>query len=125
PALAAAGLIPRLERPQRYLTLAPSDLPPLPRVPELRPAGPDDIDVLYESGAHLRIEELEEDPRLTDPAAYARRVEEESRDRHTWLWLDAEGLRFRASVSAVSADAAQISGVFTPPQRRRQGHARA
>jgi predicted GNAT family acetyltransferase len=27
-------------------------------------------------------------------------------------------------VSAITADAAQVSGVFTPPARRRRGHAR-
>ena len=123
PVLHAAGLVPRLRRAQRYLVLGRRDLQPFARVPELRPARPEDIPVLYESGAELRIEELDEDPRVTDGAAYARRVEEESRDQHTWLWLDGSGLRFRASVSAVTADAAQVSGVFTPVSRRRNGYA--
>jgi len=123
PVLHAAGLRPRLRRAQRYLALERGALRPFERVPELRTARPDDLPLLYQSGAELRIEELEEDPRITDGAAYARRVEEEGRDQHTWLWLDREGLRFRASVSAVTADAAQISGVFTPAARRRRGFA--
>ena len=72
----------------------------------------------------MRLEELEEDPRAADPDAYRRRVEDECGDGHTWLWLDEAGLCFRASVSAITGDAAQISGVFTPPARRRQGLAR-
>jgi predicted GNAT family acetyltransferase len=32
-------------------------------------------------------------------------------------------LCFRASVSAATADAAQVSGVYTPPARRGQGYA--
>jgi ribosomal protein S18 acetylase RimI-like enzyme len=117
------GLTPRLDRDQVYLALENGQLPPFEPLPELAPAGPHDAELLYESGAELRAEELEEDPRRIDPAGYRRRVEEESRDGHTFLWTDTDGLRFRASVSAVTADAAQVSGVFTPRERRRHGYA--
>ena len=52
--------------------------------------------MLYESGARLRAEELEEDPREGDDTAYRRRVEEESRDGSTFLWIAGGELRFRA-----------------------------
>lgn len=122
--LGRAGLTPRLERDQVYMALAPGALPPFERLPELAPAQPAHFDLVHESGARLRLEELEEDPRASDPDAYRRRVEEECRDGHTWLWRDADGLCFRASVSAITADAAQVSGVFTPPARRGRGLAR-
>jgi ribosomal protein S18 acetylase RimI-like enzyme len=122
--LARAGLAPRLHRRQVYMSLRPADLPPFERLPELRPARPEDHALVFESGALLRAEELEEDPREADPLAYARRVEEECRDGFTRLWVDAEGLCFRASVSARTADAAQISGVYVPPARRGRGLAR-
>jgi ribosomal protein S18 acetylase RimI-like enzyme len=122
--LARGGLTPRLERSQVYMALEPGALPAFERLPELAPAQPAHFDLVYESGARLRIEELEEDPRASDPDAYRRRVEEECRDGHTWLWRDAEGLCFRASVSAITGDAAQVSGVFTPPARRGVGLAR-
>ena len=41
------------------------------------PAGPDDEALVAESGARLRLEELDEDPRDADPAGYRRRVAEE------------------------------------------------
>ncbi len=119
--LAEAGLEPRLLRRQLYMSLRPRDLPEFERVPELRPARPEDYALIFESGAALRAEELEEDPRLADPLGYARRVEEECRDGYTRVWLDDEGLCFRASVSARTADAAQISGVYVPPHRRGRG----
>jgi uncharacterized protein len=122
--LARSGLGSRLEREQVYLALERGALPPFERLPELTPAQPTDFDLVHESGARLRLEELEEDPRATDPDAYRRRVEEECRDGHTWLWRDAQGLCFRASVSAITGDAAQVSGVFTPAGRRGQGLAR-
>jgi predicted GNAT family acetyltransferase len=80
--------------------------------------------MVHESGALLRAEELEEDPRVADPAGYARRVEDECRDGTTRLWVDAEGLCFRASVSARTADAAQVAGVYVPVARRGRGLAR-
>ncbi len=120
---ARSGLSPRLDRDQIYMALAPGDLPAFTRLPELAPAGPQDLALVHESGARLRTEELEEDPRAVDAPGYQRRVEEECRDGHTLLWKDSEGLRFRASVSAVTADAAQVSGVYTPPHRRNRGYA--
>jgi uncharacterized protein len=122
--VARSGLRPRLERHQVYMSLERGVLPEFERLPELLPARADDFDLIHESGARLRLEELEEDPREADPAGYRRRVEEECRDGHTWLWRDAEGLCFRASVSALTGDAAQLSGVYTPPERRGRGLAR-
>ncbi|HYM81110.1 MAG TPA: GNAT family N-acetyltransferase [Candidatus Limnocylindria bacterium] len=122
---ARSGFQPRLERSQVYMSLDPADLATGERLPELEPARRDDFDLVYVSGAQLRAEELDEDPRDVDPAGYRRRVEEECRDSHTYLWKDARGdLRFRASVSAITADAAQISGVYTPPEHRNRGNAR-
>jgi len=122
--LGRSGLRPRLERPQVYMALERGGLPEFERLPELVPATPDDFDLVHTSGAQLRMEELEEDPREVDPAGYRRRVEEECRDGHTWLWRDGEGLCFRASVSAITGEAAQLSGVYTPPPRRNHGLAR-
>jgi predicted GNAT family acetyltransferase len=119
-----AGLTPRLERAQTYMALDRGALAVPERLPELRPASPDDHPRMFESGVHLRVEELDEDPRVADLMSYSRRVEEECRDGHTFVWTGAEGLRFRASVSAATADAAQISGVYTPPALRNQGIAR-
>ena len=48
-------------------------------------------------------------------------MEEDCRDGHTLVWRDARGLIFRAGLSALTADAAQISGVYTLPQARGQG----
>jgi ribosomal protein S18 acetylase RimI-like enzyme len=106
------------------MALEHGQLPAFERLPELRRAGREDYDLLYSSGALLRLEELEEDPRLADPAGYAKRVEEECRDGFTHIWLDRVGLCFRSSVSALTPEAAQVSGVYTPPERRNRGYAK-
>ena len=121
---AGAGIAPRLHRRQIYMALEPGRLPAFERLPELRLATAADFDALYESGALLRAEELEEDPRLSDATGYARRVGEEARDGSTWVWMESGALRFRASVSALTADAAQIAGVYTPAPLRNRGMAR-
>jgi RimJ/RimL family protein N-acetyltransferase len=121
--LARQGLLPRLERDQVYMAVERGKLGAAAPLPDLRPAKPEDYDLVFETGARLRAEELAEDPRLVDPAAYARRVEEECRDGFTYVWREGAALRFRASLSARTADAAQISGVYTPPEWRGRGYA--
>ena len=123
-ALAASGFAPRIERPQIYMALHRGGLTPTERLPDLRPARPGDFDAVFRTGADLRAEELDEDPRRVDAGAYARRVEDECRDGYTWIWADAAGLMFRASISAMTSDAVQVSGVYTPPAHRNRGHAR-
>ena len=121
---ARSGLLARLDRAQLYMALMPISLRPFVRLPELRPATHQEFEQIYETGALLRAEELEEDPREVDAAAYRRRAEEECRDGYTVVWLADDGLRFRASVSAITADAAQVSGVYTPPAHRGRGYAK-
>lgn len=122
--LSEAGLAPRLVLPQTYMVVERGGLPPFERLSELRPARPEDYELVHRTGAELRAEELKEDPRLADPVTYARRVEEECRQGYTYLWLENDALRFRASLSALTADAVQISGVFVPPAQRDRGLAR-
>jgi len=116
-----AGATARLERSQVYLVLdrAPGGAGVI--APELRTARREDYAFLYHAGADLRTEELLEDPRAIDPVAFARRIEEECRDGWTWILRDARGLCFRAGVSALTSEAAQVSGVYVPPALRSQG----
>lgn len=118
------GKLPRLERDQVYMALDRPPVAPNAALPELRTARREDYAFLYQAGADLRSEELLEDPREVDPEAYARRVEEECRDGWTWVWRDARGLVFRAGISAITTNAAQVSGVYVPPSLRGQGIAR-
>jgi ribosomal protein S18 acetylase RimI-like enzyme len=122
--LESEGIPARIRRRQVYMSLEPARMAQFERIPSLRRATREDLSIVYESGAQLRAEELEEDPRTTDAAGYARRSEEECRDGYTYVWVDEQGLCFRASVSALTADAAQVSGVYTPADRRNQGIAR-
>ncbi len=118
---AEVRLTPRLHREQTYMSVERGRLLPFEPLGALRAARAEDRALVDASGVRLRAEELEEDPRESDPVAYARRVDEECRDGLTYLWREGDMLRFRASVSARTADAAQISGVYTPPEWRGRG----
>ena len=122
--LGAAGLSPRLEQSQTYMAVERGGLRSSQRLPELRMACPDDYELVFRTGAELRAEELQEDPCVADPEGYAHRVHAECREGYTYLWLQNGALRFRASLSALTADAVQISGVYTPPEWRNRGFAR-
>lgn len=114
----------RLAREQVYLALDERTLRRAEPLPGLRNAQREDYAFLYQAGAELRAEELLEDPRELDPVAYARRIDEECRDGWTWVVRDERGLVFRAGISAITAQAAQVSGVYVPPAWRGQGIAR-
>src|SRR5262249_60448956 len=91
---------PLIHRHQIYMELEPTWLAPFERLPELRRAGREDYAMVFESGARLRAEELEEDPRRADAAGYARRTEDEGRDGYTHIWSATDGPPVRARRSA-------------------------
>jgi uncharacterized protein len=92
--------------------------------PDLRPAFFGDLELLVEAGAAMMIEEVEEDPLQTRPDQYRSFVRDRVLRGEEFVWVDAEGLRFKCNVSSRTPEAAQIEGVFTPKPRRRQGYAK-
>ncbi|HWN82006.1 MAG TPA: GNAT family N-acetyltransferase [Candidatus Udaeobacter sp.] len=92
--------------------------------PELRSARLGDLDLLVQAGAAMMIEEVEEDPLQTRADQYRSFVRDRILRGEEFVWVDAEGLRFKCNVSSVTPEAAQIEGVFTPRARRRAGYAK-
>lgn len=82
-----------------------------------------DLELVARAGAAMMIEEVEEDPLRDRPREFRQFVRERLARGDEYVWTDAEGLRFKCTISARTADVAQIEGVYTPPARRRQGHA--
>jgi RimJ/RimL family protein N-acetyltransferase len=88
---------------------------------DVRRAGFDDLDLVVEQGAAMMLEEVEEDPLVDRPIEYRRFVRERIARGDEFVWTDEEGLCFKCNVSSRTPDLAQIEGVFTPRERRRQG----
>jgi hypothetical protein len=91
--------------------------------PRLRVASLGDLDLLVQAGAAMMIEEVEEDPLDQRPELYRSYVRDRILRGDEFLWMDELGLCFKCNVSSRTPEAAQIEGVFTPHERRRQGFA--
>jgi hypothetical protein len=92
--------------------------------PGLRAAATDDLDLEVAASIAMIREDMGEAP--GDLARYRASVLERIRRGRSFLWCD-EGpprrLLFKANLSAVTPEAAQVEGVFTPPERRGEGYA--
>lgn len=88
----------------------------------LRPAQPEELDLVWHLDEDMILEELGFSPFEEDPQVHRhgclRRIEE----RRTWVEGDFCGpLTFKVDHAAVSPQVVQLSGVFTPPLHRRRG----
>ncbi len=111
-----------LRRSQPVYVVDRSSLFYLP-APRLRRASLGDLDLLVRAGATMMIEEVEEDPLRRRPEQYRGHVRDRILRGDEFLWADEEGLCFKCNVSSRTPEAAQIEGVFTPPERRGLGFA--
>lgn len=113
----------RLERPgQVLLEVDARHLARSARSMRLRPAQPEEIDLVWHLDEDMILEELGFSPFEEDPQVHRhgclRRIEE----RRTWVEGDFCGpLTFKVDHAAVSPQVVQLSGVFTPPLHRRRG----
>jgi predicted GNAT family acetyltransferase len=92
--------------------------------PGVRRASLSDLDLLVQSGAAMMVEEVEENPLANRPELYRSFVRDRILRGDEYLWTDEAGLCFKCNLSSRTPEVAQIEGVFTPPERRRQGFAR-
>ncbi|MGH7609184.1 MAG: GNAT family N-acetyltransferase [Candidatus Dormibacteria bacterium] len=99
------------------LETLPEDVDPAP----LRRARAADLEQLVRAGAAMHLEEVGFDPMLVDPAGYRERVLSLIRRGRIHVWMEDARVVFKAECSAVTAEAVQLQGVWTDPERRRQG----
>ncbi len=101
-----------------------AESPPPPRV-RLRRARPDDLDVLVTSSADMLREEILDDPRERDPVGFRAQVWRMIREGDIFVGEQAGRVVFKAHASVRTPLAAQVSGVYTLPEHRGNGNARA
>lgn len=115
---------PREERWSQPL-LAASATPICQLSGELRPAWPDEADLVYPGAVAMFVEEVGVDPtRFDHGRSFRARVQQMIRDRRTYIIRRGDDLVFKADVGAVFEGTAQIHGVWTDPRFRGQGIAR-
>ena len=98
--------------------------PPEPGETGLRPARPEDLDLLVPACAAAHQEEIGIDPLRRDPDAFRWRTRQQIEEGRSWLWLEEGVIRFKAEASAWTPSAVQLQQVWVDPEARGRGYAR-
>lgn len=97
----------------------------VPASPQIRCARPEEFGLVLPASAAMFREELGFSPFVNGDNSYQERVQELIDKGHTLIGFDsAERLNFKADLGTVTADCAQVQGVWVPPQHRGKGIAR-
>jgi uncharacterized protein len=113
---------PRADRPGQPVYVL--EEPPEPGESGLRPARPDDFDLLLPACAAAHYEEIGIDPLARDPEGFRWRTRAQIDEGRSWVWTDGETIFFKAEASAWTPHAVQLQQVWVDPPARGQGHAR-
>jgi ribosomal protein S18 acetylase RimI-like enzyme len=112
---------PRDDRPGQPV-FAISELPE-PGGAEVRPAAPEDLEVLLPACAATHRGELGLDPLAADAEGFRRRTLQQIDEGRSWIWLDGETILFKAEASAWTPHAVQLQQVWVDPEARGRGYA--
>jgi uncharacterized protein len=113
-----------LRDPQPLLVLDAGDLREPPS-PEVRLANRGDLESLILAAARMHREEMGVDPLAVDAPAWRTRMTSLIERNWSWIWTRGHEILFKAELSAWTPEVVQIQGVYTAPQHRGHGIARA
>jgi predicted GNAT family acetyltransferase len=88
----------------------------------LRAARLADLDRLLPACAAAHAEELGLDPLERDADGFRWRTRAQIEDGRSWIWLEDDGIRFKAEASAWTPLAVQIQQVWVDPELRGRGY---
>jgi GNAT superfamily N-acetyltransferase len=114
---------PRDDRPGQPVYVI--EEPPDPGGTGLRPATPDDLELLVPACAAAHAEEIGVDPLARDPDGFRWRTRSQIEEGRSWIWRDGDTILFKAEASAWTPAAVQLQQVWVDPAARRRGHGRA
>jgi len=116
---------PRLPRPREDRPGQPvfviREAPP-PGETGLRPATPNDLELLLPACAAAHQEELGVDPLSRDPEGFRWRTRSQIEEGRSWLWVEDGTILFKAEASAWTPTAVQLQQVWVDPSARLQGN---
>lgn len=113
---------PRLSRLQRLFFVSADDLGPFTN-PSLRLATESDLPGVLEMAAGSIREMLDRDPFSEDRQGFQARVGQRVRGKRTYVLESGGRLVFKIDVGSRSQYGAELEGLYTLPEERRQGHA--
>jgi uncharacterized protein len=116
------GLPPAREDRPGQPVYAIRDRPP-PGETGLRPARPNDLEILVPASAAAHELELGIDPLSRDADGFRWRTSTQIEDGRSWLWVEDGVVLFKAEASAWTPRAVQLAQVWTDPGARGHGYA--
>jgi hypothetical protein len=96
---------------------------PEPGSSDLRPARPEDFDLLLPASAAAHYEEIGVDPLERDPDGFRWRTRSQIDEGRSWIWTDGDAILFKAEASAWTPRAVQLQQVWVDPEVRDRGYA--
>jgi uncharacterized protein len=111
---------PQLDRPGQPVFAC--EVAPEPGETGLRPARPDDLDLLVPACAAAHEEELGSNPAAADPSGFRRRTRTQIEQGRSWLWTENGVILFKAEASAWTPRVVQLQQVWVDPQARGRGY---
>jgi RimJ/RimL family protein N-acetyltransferase len=111
---------PREDRPGQPVFVTTE--PPEPGETGLRPATPEDFELLLPACAAAHEQELGVDPMRRDPEGFRWRTRSQIDEGRSWLWVEADTILFKAEASAWTPSAVQLQQVWVDPFVRRSGY---
>ena len=113
---------PRADRPDQPVYVL--DEAPEPGETGLRPAEPDDFELLLPACAAAHREEIGIDPLERDPEGFRWRTRAQIDEGRSWLWAEGGTILFKAEASAWTPRAVQLQQVWVDPSARDRGDGR-
>lgn len=110
----------RRHQPLLTTTTRPSRLG-VPIDGRVRPAGPDEVDIVLPAAAHMFTEEIGYPPFFGSERGYRAGLATLIRQGHTFVRVDDGEVVFKADIGSLALGCAQIQGVWVHPDLRGQG----
>lgn len=88
----------------------------------LRPAAPEDLELLLPACAAAHEEEIGIDPMRRDPEGFRWRTRMQIEEGRSWLWAENGAILFKAEASAWTPSAVQLQQVWVDPEARGRGN---
>ncbi|EWT00342.1 acetyltransferase [Intrasporangium oryzae NRRL B-24470] len=89
----------------------------------VRPARPDEVDIILPAAAHMFTEEIGYPPYVGSDRGYRAGISALVRQGHTFVRVEDGEVVFKADVGSLALGCAQIQGVWLHPRLRGQGRA--
>ena len=91
-------------------------------VENLRPATPDDLELVMPVQAQMSFEESGVNPMEKDPEGFRRRCARRVEQGRTWVWVEGGRLIFKTEIVSETPEVIYLEGIWVSPGERGRGY---